>query len=43
MVLIVKILEKLEHSKANRMQSFIGGKLREEKQIIKNVPSSEDF
>lgn len=42
LVLIVKILEKLENSKANRKQNSMCGKLREEKQITENVAPSED-
>ena len=42
MVLIVKILEKLENNKADRKQSSVSGKLREEKHITENVAPSED-
>ena len=42
MVIIVKILEKLENNKADRKQSSISGKLREEKHITENVAPSED-
>ena len=42
MVLIVKILEKLENSKADWRQSSIPEKLREEKRITENVAPSED-
>lgn len=43
LVLIVKILEEIENSKANRKQSSICGKLRKEKQTTENVAPSEDF
>ena len=41
LVLFVKILEKLKINKADRKQSSISGKLREEKHIAENVAPSE--